>query len=59
MICMFMGSFLNIILDYIFVIVFNMGMFGAVLATGVCPLFNITIILLNKREYKFKKKDLI
>lgn len=56
MICMFMGSFLNIILDYIFVIVFNMGMFGAVLATGVCPLFNITIILLNKREYKFKKE---
>ncbi len=37
------GSFSNIILDYIFIFPFGMGIFGAVFATGLAPLISIGI----------------
>ncbi len=40
------GSFSNIILDYIFIFPLNMGIFGAVLATGLSPV--ISLIVLSK-----------
>lgn len=59
MIAMLVGSFSNIILDYIFVFPFNMGMFGAALATGVAPIVSICILLYHltsdKNTLKFIK----
>ena len=46
MIGMLTGSFSNIILDYIFIFPLNMGIFGAVLATGLAPI--ISLIILSK-----------
>ncbi len=46
MLGMLMGSFSNIILDYIFIFPLNMGIFGAVLATGLAPV--ISLIVLSK-----------
>ncbi len=46
MIGMLAGSFSNIILDYIFIFPLNMGIFGAVLATGSAPV--ISLIILSK-----------
>ena len=46
MIGMLTGSFSNIILDYIFIFPLNMGIFGAVLATGLAPV--ISLIVLSK-----------
>ncbi len=49
MIAMLTGSFSNIILDYIFIFPLNMGIFGAVLATGSAPV--ISIIVLSKHWF--------
>ena len=38
------GSFSNIILDYIFIFPLNMGIFGAVLATGLAPIISMAIL---------------
>jgi len=46
MIAMLTGSFSNIILDYIFIFPLKMGIFGAVLATGLAPV--ISLIVLSK-----------
>jgi len=46
MIGMLTGSFSNIILDYIFIFPLNMGILGAVLATGLAPV--ISLIVLSK-----------
>ena len=45
MVAMLVGSLVNIILDYIFIFPLEMGMFGAVLATGVSPLVSIMVLL--------------
>ncbi len=44
MIAMLVGSFSNIILDYIFIFEFKLGIFGAVLATGVSPIISMLLI---------------
>ena len=44
MIAMLVGSFGNIILDYLLVIKFSMGMFGAVLATGFSPIMGLMVL---------------
>lgn len=49
MAAMLTGSFSNIILDYIFIFPLNMGIFGAVLATGFAPV--ISLILLSKHLF--------
>lgn len=44
MIAMLAGSFSNIILDYIFIFPLNMGIFGAVLATGLAPVISLIVL---------------
>lgn len=45
MFAMLIGSFSNIILDYIFIFPMNMGIFGAIFATGLSPIISIIIML--------------
>lgn len=47
------GSFSNIILDYVFIFIFDMGIFGAVLATCFAPLISIGIL----SPFFIKKKN--
>lgn len=58
MVCMVMGNLINVVLDYIFVIKYNMGMFGASLATGISPIFIIILIIFSKRDYRFYINEL-
>lgn len=44
MLAMLGGSISNVILDYIFLFPFHMGIFGAALATGFSPLISILIL---------------
>lgn len=44
MAAMLTGSFSNIILDYVFIFPLNMGILGAVLATGIAPLISMCIL---------------
>lgn len=44
MAAMLLGSFANIILDYLFMFPLHMGMLGAVLATGFAPVISILIL---------------
>ncbi len=50
---MMIGSFANIVLDYIFIFPMQMGIFGAVFATGLSPVISISVMLL----YRIKKKN--
>ncbi len=45
MMAMLGGSLSNIILDYVFIFPFGMGMFGAVLATGLAPIISLLMLL--------------
>lgn len=54
MIAMLIGSFSNIILDYIFIFPMGMGILGAVLATGASPV--VGIILMSK-HWRTKKNS--
>lgn len=47
---MLIGSFLNIVLDYLFIFPLNMGMFGAALATSIAPISSIAILSLHYRR---------
>lgn len=53
MAAMIIGSFSNIILDYLFIFPMQMGILGAVLATGFSPLISILIML----PHWIKKKN--
>jgi len=44
---MLIGSFTNIVLDYVFIFPMHMGMFGAVLATGCAPIAGIMVSLVH------------
>lgn len=59
MFAMLGGSFSNIILDYIFIFPFGMGIFGAVLATGFAPIVSMIILspyfLKKKNQFHFVK----
>lgn len=53
MAAMLIGSFANIILDYLFIFPLQMGIFGAVFATGLSPLISIAVMIphwLRKRN---------
>jgi putative MATE family efflux protein len=52
MFAMLMGSFSNILLDYIFMFPLGMGMFGAAFATSLAPIISISILLLHFRRGK-------
>lgn len=45
MIAMLIGSFSNIILDYVFIFPMKMGIFGAIFATGLSPVISIVTML--------------
>lgn len=45
MIAMLIGSFSNIILDYIFIFPMHMGIFGAIFATGLSPIISMIMML--------------
>ncbi len=45
MIAMMIGSFANIALDYFFIFPMQMGIFGAVFATGLSPVISIVMML--------------
>lgn len=45
MAAMLAGSFSNIVLDYIFIFPMQMGIFGAVFATGLSPVISIIMLL--------------
>lgn len=53
MIAMLGGSFSNIVLDYVFMFPLEMGIFGAVLATGLAPVISILIL----SPYFLRKKN--
>lgn len=55
MTAMLVGSFSNIFLDYIFIFPLQMGIFGAVFATGISPVISIAVISLHwwKRRNTF------
>lgn len=44
MIAQLIGSFANILLDYIFIFPMGMGIFGAIFATGLSPVISIVIM---------------
>lgn len=53
---MLIGSFSNIILDYVFVFPYKMGMFGAALATGIAPIVSLLILSMHfiKKRNSFR-----
>lgn len=53
MAAMLAGSFSNIILDYIFIFPLNMGIFGAVFATGLAPVISVLTLF----PYFFRKRN--
>ncbi len=56
MMAMIVGSLSNILLDYIFIFPLDMGIFGAILATGLAPLISIGVLTpyLIRRQNKFR-----
>ncbi len=56
---MLIGSFSNVILDYIFIFPLNMGMFGAAFATGLAPIISLCILsfhfIKNNNNFSYKK----
>ena len=53
MAAMMVGSVSNIVLDYIFIFPFRMGIFGAAFATGLSPVISMMVL----SPYFFKKKN--
>lgn len=47
MAAMLIGSFSNIVLDYIFIFPMGLGIFGAVFATGLSPIISMAVISLH------------
>lgn len=47
MVAMLIGSFSNILLDYVFIFPMGMGIFGAVFATGLSPVISIAVMSLH------------
>lgn len=60
MAAMLIGSFSNIILDYLFIFPCKMGMFGAALATGIAPVISLLVLSIHfirkKNTFSFQKK---
>lgn len=61
MLAMLIGSFSNILLDYIFIFMLNLGMFGAALATSIAPIISLICLsvhfLKHKNGFAFSKVD--
>lgn len=56
MIAMILGSLSNIVLDYVFIFPFKLGMFGAALATGTTPILSLLILSIHfiRKKNNFK-----
>ncbi|MCY7008087.1 MATE family efflux transporter [Fusobacterium simiae] len=58
-ICVLVGGLTNLILDYLFVVVFHYGVTGAAIATGISQVASCTLlflyIVLKAKHIKFKK----
>lgn len=50
MAAMLSGSFLNILLDYLFLFPLGLGIFGAVFATGLSPVLSVLLLSLHWRK---------
>ncbi|MDO4601349.1 MAG: MATE family efflux transporter [Eubacteriales bacterium] len=61
MAAMLTGSFSNIILDYIFIFPFHMGIFGAVVATSLAPVISLCVLapffIKKKNSFHFVKNS--
>ncbi len=59
MAAMITGSLSNVLLDYIFIFPLDMGIFGAILATGLAPVISICVIspylIMRKNRFHFSK----
>jgi putative MATE family efflux protein len=59
---MLIGSFSNIILDYVFIFPLQLGMFGAAFATGLAPIISMCILMMHcikkKNGFHFHKSKL-
>lgn len=59
MIAQLMGSFANILLDYVFIFPMGMGIFGAIFATGLSPVISMVMMLPHwmgkKNTFRFVK----
>lgn len=55
MAAMLVGSGLNIVLDYVFIFIFDWGMFGAAFATGFAPISGILVLSLHsiRKKHQF------
>ncbi len=53
---MIIGSLSNIVLDYISMFIFGLGITGAALATGIAPVLSILIMLTHMKNCSFKLK---
>lgn len=53
MTAMLAGSFSNIILDYVFIFPCQMGIFGAVLATGLAPCISLVVLSFHRKHAGF------
>jgi putative MATE family efflux protein len=62
MISMFIGAGFNVVFDYIFIFIFDMGMTGAALATiggqGLSAIWGVTYFLSKRSNMKLKVKNL-
>lgn len=62
MMAMLGGSLSNVLLDYVFMFPLNMGMFGAVLATGLAPAISLAILspffIKKKNSFALARTDL-
>ena len=59
MAAMITGSLSNVVLDYVFMFPFGMGIFGAVLATGLAPVISIFVqspfLFMKKNQFHLQK----
>lgn len=59
MAAMLSGSLSNIVLDYVFIFPLCMGIFGAVLATGLAPVISLVVLsghlITKKNQFHFEK----
>lgn len=55
MAAMIIGSLSNVVLDYIFIFPLDMGIFGAILATGLAPVISIAVLspYIIRRQNRF------
>lgn len=56
MVAMILGSLSNIVLDYIFIFPFKLGMFGAAIATGATPILSLAVLSIHfiRKKNNFK-----